>query len=98
MPATRLWFGLSVLSVVVCMGLPLILLPELGGSSDLSATEIGQASAATAALGAFFRAGARQLVRSTVVTALRATTRTASRRAMRSLLPLVLRVLLPSVA
>ena len=53
------------------------------------------ATGATAALGAVFRSGARNLLRSTLMAAARATSRTVSRRAVRAVLRTVVEVLLP---
>jgi len=53
------------------------------------------ATGATAALGAVFRSGARNLLRSTLLAAARATSRTVSRRVVRAVLRVMVEVLLP---
>lgn len=94
-PAKSRWILIAAISsAVVVFLLPLIAIRSVA-PSGVSIAEVGGASAATAALGALFRSGARHIVRGTLVTALRTTSRAASRRVLRRATPLLVRVFVP---
>ncbi len=88
--------GVALFIVAMLMFAPVFAIREMSGLEQVSVAAGG--SGAVATLGVLFRAGARQVLRSTLMTAIRATTRTASRRAMRTLLPTLLRLFIPQVA
>ena len=97
-PAPSRYVGpvLALVSVVLCMLLPMLLIRNLTAASPISSSGANGAVGATVALGALFRSGGRTMLRSTMMGAARTMARALTRRIVRSFLPMMVRLFLPA--
>ncbi|MCB9760948.1 MAG: hypothetical protein H6739_14005 [Alphaproteobacteria bacterium] len=91
----RLEFGLALAIALTVMLLPMLLIGELVDAPETPDSAV--AMGATAALGAIFRASARNILRSTFMMAIRATSRAVSRRVARAVLRSLMSLFLPTM-